>query len=116
MIARRERPTLGFSPCGSTVQEFEPRSSFLLLVLLAARAMSSVTYLSPQNLALHCANPRQSQRMRRVETWLADAGLSKYTPAFAGMDEQSFLELMMQVWHGHLLLHSCLVVCPSGTP
>lgn len=60
--------------------------------------MSSGKYLSPENLALHCANPKRLLKMRRVESWLADAGLSKYTPAFAGMDEQSFLELMMQVF------------------
>jgi hypothetical protein len=35
--------------------------------------------------------------MRAVEVWLAEAGLSKYSPAFAGVDEGSFLELMMQV-------------------
>lgn len=56
--------------------------------------------------------------MKRVELWLSDAGLSKYTPAFAGMDEQSFLELMMQV-RGPLpscLLFtcSCPVCCAPG--
>jgi hypothetical protein len=35
--------------------------------------------------------------MRAVDAWLTDAGLSKYAPAFAGVDDPSFLELMMQV-------------------
>lgn len=35
--------------------------------------------------------------MARVDAWLADAGLSKYSANFSGMNEQIFLELMMQV-------------------
>jgi len=71
-------------------------------------AMSA--YLTAENLALHnqhnqvrssaCKPASHGQpinTMHRVEIWLADAGLSKYTSAFEGMSEQSFLELMMQV-------------------
>lgn len=70
------------------------------------------TYLTAENLALHnqvrssaCSKPASHGQpintMHRVEIWLADAGLSKYTSAFEGMSEQSFLELMMQVLQLH---------------
>lgn len=51
--------------------------------------------------------------MMRVDAWLADAGLSKYSAAFAGMDEQSFLELMMQVWLHPLCLHAMCDLMPG---
>jgi hypothetical protein len=48
--------------------------------------------------------------MPRVDSWLAEAGLSRYSSAFSGMDDQSFLELMMQVLMAAGLLAACFTI------